>query len=83
MLEVIILTRMRKYIAELVAKVHNYLVGLSCFNFCLNHRLPHFFVCADESDIWSTYISNSFDDFEPEDVVFHLFHISHMLEDII
>ena len=29
-------------------------------------------MCADESDNWSTCISNSCDDFEPEDVVFHL-----------
>ena len=28
MLEVIILTRMRMYIAELVAQMHNHLVGL-------------------------------------------------------
>ena len=36
--------------------------------------LPHFFMCADESDIWSTYVSNSFDDYVPEDVV-HVFHL--------
>ena len=53
-------------------------------NFCLSLGLPHFFVCADdESDIWPIYISNKFDDYVPEDVVFHLFHIWHMLEDII
>ena len=70
MLEVIILTRMRMYIAELVAKN----AQLSGFIFCLSLGLPHFFVCADESDIWSTYVSNSFDDFVPEDVV-HVFHL--------
>ena len=59
------------YIAEFVAHMHNYLVGLSCFMFCLSIGLPPFFVCADESDIWSTCISNSCDDFVPENVVFH------------
>ena len=29
-------------------------------------------MCADESDNWSTCISNICDDFVPEDVVFHL-----------
>ena len=42
MLEVIILTRMRMYNAELVAKN----AQLSGFNFGLSLGRPHFFVCA-------------------------------------
>ena len=74
MLEVIILSRMRRGVYCRIGSIHAQIIwwGLSCFNICLSLRLPTFFVCADESDIWSTCISNSYDDFMPDDVVFHL-----------
>ena len=56
MLEVIILKRMRMYIAELVAKN----AQLSGFNFCLSLGLPHFFVCADESDMFQIVLMTSY-----------------------